>query len=1734
MSFCSQFKALFKKNFILWYRSLFGSLCELFFPVILGFILVLVRYLVANETVPTRSYIHSNNPQYAYYFDEDTAFTNMDESSWIGLYPATPFASCVRLERTIIGVVANDNVYTLLKEGFLDDLPKNFPSLTYQRFSTEKGLEDYVTNKEYEGPSMPGLCGGIVIEGTPGDYIVKLRYDDNRILRRNDRTQQIPNTQLPLITELKIDSEAESYRMYYTSGFTYLQYIITKILGGGSINKLKIGMLPMMTIEHVQDVFLDRSEAFLGYMIVLCYLAPIFRIVSMIVLDKELKTRDGMSMMGLKDSAYWLSFFVYYFIILFVIAILLATVMVLFLFRHTNWFLLMFFFLLFGFAVLSFGFFVSTFFYHSRIASITATMLYFASFMISDLVEDPTTSESAKLGASILPTVAGGLSTMTIGAYENARRNLGFSNASDKVKNYRFSMGLMMLAVDIVVYILLGLYFDNVLPSPSGVRKPFYYFLTKQYWTGKYEEQVKPVEKKEMLASQIKEDDVLYPNKYFEKVNEALQLQEEKSECLTIRDLNKFFGKKHSVCDFSVNMYKGQIFALLGPNGAGKTTTISMLSGLLPISSGQASFNGMAIFKEMSKVREKLGVCPQHDVLFENLTAKEHLEIFAAFKGRSDKESIAKDVEEILQDIELKGSSNMLARNLSGGERRKLSIGIAFIGDSEMIFLDEPTSGIDIAARKNVWAMLKKYKEGKVIIMTTHYMEEAEELGDRIGIMASGKLRCVGSPLFLKFAYGTGYNLIVVHDETKDIEQTQNNICEFIKRHIEGVSIRKKAGKETTYFLPKSQDNKLKDLFTDLDKNLHDLKIASYGMATNTLEDIFLRVAREDEGEEQKLNPNMHSLSINKEVESGNLETYTIMNEPEKSFWHNFNIHFAAIFLKRFLINRRNLGGVVMEILVPIILIIFGFALTRVRIIGSSNPRWFYDKIYGNPQSIIINTHSYVDNVPTSDLVEYFSDGLKADFMQFSGATGLDAMKEMDKGIFHNWDVNPNRYGSLFVNKLDDTSREYEIAIFVNISSQDSAGVFMGYFCQSILRKATGNPNYNILFANSPFPLSFRAKSRQRARNSNIVSITLIVSFALLPASIIVFIVREREENLKHQQLISGVSLMAYWLSNGAMDIFKSLIPCGVAIGMIYAFDVALPHGWILILVYGFTIIPFTYATSFFFIKENAAQTGSLLINFFMGVILSPVFTIFHMFDDTRPIAKYLGWIFRIVPSFCLAYGSNNISYKEVYARFEGKTAGDDLSFSVAGGDLLFLCILFPICIILIIMAEAQCFDFLITCCDPKELKENVTTTQKNELVLEEEKACDTKNFDDNPPAIMVRHLKKLYRISGSTPIVAVNDISFFINKGECLALLGTNGAGKTTTFKMITRDIFPSSGEIFINGMELDNNFNSIRKMIGYGPQYESAYGSLTVRENLDFYAKIKGIPSTISGEMISKLIPEMGLIEYQNILFGQLSGGNKRKTTAAIALLGNPPIVLLDELSTGVDPQAKRFMWQVIQRISTKNKNTAVILTTHSMEEAEYLCTKMAIMVAGSFCCIGTPQELKEAFGKGFEIQISMPLTIESEEREFLKGYHFDVNQEIEYKDVIRIFQAVDCANLEEQLKCKGNAAHIMTEIEHKMTVKARLVASFIITHLHAMEIGNKLADEFDEVRVPEWIGNFYKFRVDKTKPHHTIGFLFGVVQDIANKYKISQYSASQTSLNQIFQTFAKQVEVILVIIQ
>lgn len=240
---------------------------------------------------------------------------------------------------------------------------------------------------------------------------------------------------------------------------------------------------------------------------------------------------------------------------------------------------------------------------------------------------------------------------------------------------------------------------------------------------------------------------------------------------------------------------------------------------------------------------------------------------------------------------------------------------------------------------------------------------------------------------------------------------------------------------------------------------------------------------------------------------------------------------------------------------------------------------------------------------------------------------------------------------------------------------------------------------------------------------------------------------------------------------------------------------------------------------------------------------------------------------------------------------------------------------------------------------------------------------------------VRVNKFRKVYSSLFRAPMLAVEKTSFGLDYGECFALLGVNGAGKTTTFKNLTNDIVATSGETTINGMDVNRDFAKVRKLIGYCPQHDAIFDLMTVEEHLDYYSRIKGILKEKRLELINKQIKELNLEEHRKKAAGTLSGGNKRKLSVAMAVIGNPPIILLDEPSAGMDPEARRFMWSVVAKISQQRKQSAVILTTHSMEEAEALSTKMGIMVKGGvFRCFGSSQHIKNKYGTGYEIEVKV----------------------------------------------------------------------------------------------------------------------------------------------------------------
>lgn len=207
--------------------------------------------------------------------------------------------------------------------------------------------------------------------------------------------------------------------------------------------------------------------------------------------------------------------------------------------------------------------------------------------------------------------------------------------------------------------------------------------------------------------------------------------------CIETKNLTKKYKNLIAVNNLNLKIKKNELFSLLGTNGAGKTTTLKMLSTLIPETSGEILINNLNLSQSKDKIKNIINISPQDTAIAKNLTVKENLYFFAGVYEIKNKEN---KIDELIEIFKLESVLNQKTKTLSGGWQRKLSIALSLINDPEILFLDEPTLGLDVIARKELWKIIESLKNRTTIILTTHYMEEAEKLSDRVGIMSKGKL----------------------------------------------------------------------------------------------------------------------------------------------------------------------------------------------------------------------------------------------------------------------------------------------------------------------------------------------------------------------------------------------------------------------------------------------------------------------------------------------------------------------------------------------------------------------------------------------------------------------------------------------------------------------------------------------------------------------------------------------------------------------------------------------------------------------------------------------------------------------------------------------------------------------------------------------------------------------------------------------------------------------------------
>ena len=357
---------------------------------------------------------------------------------------------------------------------------------------------------------------------------------------------------------------------------------------------------------------------------------------------------------------------------------------------------------------------------------------------------------------------------------------------------------------------------------------------------------------------------------------------------MSIHNLYVIYNKGRSrhehraVSNLTLELREGQITTLLGRNGAGKTTTISVLTGQLKPTSGSVLVYGHPVPEEFNEARKLLGYCPQYNVLFGDLTVREHLKFFASLKSLLPDDQIDDDVDITLQSTGLRQIQHEFARNLSGGLQRRLCVALAFVGGSKLIILDEPTSSVDPVARRSIWNLIVRQKQSRTVLLTTHHMDEADILSDQVAVIHRGKLLCNGSPLLLRSKYGCGYQLTVsrqslISDEKEandsdsgrasnepppmpdNVDQSESErLLAFVKCLIPNASfIADYNSSEVVLALPTcAHDGTPHDyatFFRCLDANIHNLGFGSYGLTSTTLEEVFLTLCNSQENAQSLL-----------------------------------------------------------------------------------------------------------------------------------------------------------------------------------------------------------------------------------------------------------------------------------------------------------------------------------------------------------------------------------------------------------------------------------------------------------------------------------------------------------------------------------------------------------------------------------------------------------------------------------------------------------------------------------------------------------------------------------------------------------------------------------------------------------------------------------------------------------------------------------------------------------------
>ncbi|KAF1568003.1 UNVERIFIED_CONTAM: ATP-binding cassette sub-family A member 10, partial [Eudyptes robustus] len=1356
---------------------------------------------------------------------------------------------------------------------------------------------------------------------------------------------------------------------YWYKGFLSLQSsidaAIIEVVANHSVwEEMKsIAGVRMKSRSVISSITLEYSYFMIT--IVMCF-SPFMYFLSMNVVREKKKLKVLMKTMGLQDIAFWLSWSLLYAVYVMVLSCLLTALVMQDAFYLSSFPAVLLLFFLYGLACIHLVFMLCSLLRTSKLAGSMGFLITFLFGCLSLAVLIENLPEPLKWFLGLFCPFAFNAGIAKVFHLEKYGMGFSFSNLMEE--SYFLFSTYIMLVFDSVLYMLLAMYFDKVLPGKYGIPDPPFFCLKPSYWVRSRRGSTREMPRTAVSPEELLNDDIEpVPPEFMGK------------EAIRLNNIKKAYKKKDKKTEalrgLSLNIYEGQITALLGHSGAGKTTLLNVLSGLTLPSEGSATIYNYKLSEigDREEIREMIGICPQFNTQFEVLTVKENLKTFAEIKGIKSKE-VEREVQNILELLDISNIQDTQAEKLSGGQKRKLSIGIAMLGNPQVLFLDEPTAGLDPLSRHQMWSLLKEHRAGRVILFSTQFMDEADILADRKAFISHGRLKCVGSSLFLKKKWGIGYHLRIHVSESCDLE----NVTSLVKRYIPNVIFSGHSQYELRYKLPLENVNKFPDLFSGLD-SCSDQGIINYGVSMTTLEDVFLRLEEEatvDQEDERVLGEEWAEAGrCPDETEPGSL----LRSDTGKAavsglaLWRQQISAMAWVHFLKLKSSVKNLRSILLLYVVFLLPLVLQLSLVAAWQSASvwelSSARYFLPlgkRAHSDTTSLLVHNNTgagiedFIHTLESQDLtVEITSEENITEELKHNGAI---------KVVF-----------ILFSCSL----KSYRFTVLCHMEAINCFPVLVNVISNALLRAL--NSTVHIRIWSHPF---FSVNDLQFW--DYFVSFYLVYMLLLFPGfppHFAMGYMQDYKVGARAQLWISGLFPSAYWCGQALVDIPL----CWLLLFSMFALQFAMSNkiSWsidsLFLLImgtfgYGISIVLFIYLISFVFRKGWNCDFWSFIL-----IVVSIWLDNVLVMDFLTSIRVSLYILSLLIPMYPLLGVMINCQQVSSAAGMEGKAVNVATSF--------FQPYIHSVCFIFLLRYLEIKYGRAVLRKDPifrisprresshqhpEELEEEDEDVKAERAAVRNAIAASSQ---EEKSVIIVSNLCKEYEIKQAGSFfkkkkkTATRNVSFCVKKGEVLGLLGPNGAGKSTAIKMIIGETTLTAGQVLMKKGDGATSHlqDHVPAFLGYCPQEDPLWPDLTVHEHLRVYAAVKGVCKEDAAAAVNRIVNALQLQDYLKKKARKLSAGITRKLCFAMCVLGNPAVLLLDEPSTGMDPNGQHCVWKMI-RAALKTKETGAILTTHYMEEAEAVCDRVAIMVSGQLRCIGSIQYLKNKFGKGYLLEIKV----------------------------------------------------------------------------------------------------------------------------------------------------------------